>query len=61
VEERFDEFEDRFGNMKGGADLDAINRMLSGYVKKEEFDSLIKRLEKCEKKAKKAKDMAKKQ
>jgi tetrahydromethanopterin S-methyltransferase subunit G len=60
VEDRFDEFEKRLGNLKGGADLDSINRLLSGYMKKEDFDAFLKRLEKCEKKAKKAKDMAKK-
>lgn len=33
---------------------------LSEYMKKTEFDDYLKRLEKCEKKAKKAKDIAKK-
>lgn len=41
-------------------DSDAINKLLANYLKKSDMDDLLKRLEKCEKKSKKAKDTAKK-
>ena len=40
--------------------MDSVNKLLSNYLKKSDFDDLLKRLEKCEKKAKKAKDGVKK-
>jgi hypothetical protein len=45
----------------GGADMDSVNKLLKDYIKKDQWDDLVKRLEKCEKKAKKAKDVVKKQ
>ena len=44
----------------GGFDINQINKLLEDFLKKNEFEDYLKRLEKCEKKSKKAKDMAKK-
>ena len=40
--------------------MDSVNKLLKDYLKKSDMDDLLKRLEKCEKKAKKAKDHTKK-
>ena len=40
--------------------MSQIDKLLENYLKKNDLDGFEKRLEKCEKKSKKAKDMAKK-
>jgi len=43
-----------------GADLNQLANMLRNYAKKSDLDELFKRLDKCEKKTKKAKENSKK-
>lgn len=48
------------GGSSDGPDLSTLNKMLSDFMKKSDMEDIMKRLEKCEKKSKKAKDMSKK-
>ena len=67
VEDKSDDYEKRIKELEkrpigsgGGADISEINNLLADYMKKNDFEDYLKRLEKCEKKSKKAKDLAKK-
>jgi chromosome segregation ATPase len=61
-EKRLKELESKISGLSGGgADMDSVNKLLKDFAKKSDMEDLKKRLEKCEKKAKKAKDGLKKQ